>query len=179
MSTEAIDVTRPTHITLRSSLWHIPIMPKAMTSSASSTDVILPMQEPYMTQIVDGRKNYEFRKYRLKPSIKRVWFYRTAPHSSISHICEIAPAQTRNPGDTPLEETGLGNKEFNTRHQDWTSYDFAYKILSVYVIEKPLLLKDLRGKYGMKSAPRGFVYLPKAIFEQISWHKQKKIWQVG
>ncbi|CAF9927450.1 hypothetical protein IMSHALPRED_007218 [Imshaugia aleurites] len=132
-----------------------------------------------MTPIVDNRKPHEFRKYRLKPSIKRIWFYRTAPHSTISHICEIAPARTRNPGDAPVEETGLGNREFNTRHQEWTGYDFAYRILSVYLIEEPLLLKDLIGKYGLNSAPRGLVYLPTAIFEQISWHRQRKIWQAG
>lgn len=150
-------------------------MPKATNAVSTPTNVILPMQEPYMTQIVGGRKDYEFRKYYLKPSVKRVRFYRAAPHSSISDICEIAPAQTRNPGDPPLEETGLGNKEFNTRHRDWEDYDFAYKILSVYVIKKPLLLKDLMGRYGMRSAPRGLVYLPKSISQHVIWYKQEKI----
>jgi hypothetical protein len=53
----------------------------------SQSDVILPMQDPYMSQINDGSKNYEFRKYRLRPSVERFWFYRTAPHSSITHVC--------------------------------------------------------------------------------------------
>lgn len=128
-----------------------------------------------MTQIVDGQKNHEFRKYRLKPSVKRVWFYRTAPHSSIAHICEIKSAHTRNPGDAPLEEDGLGNREFNTRHKDWEGYDFAYKILSVYVIEKPLSLKEMNSKYGLTAAPRGLVYLPKSIAEHIDWRKQRKV----
>lgn len=150
-------------------------MRNATSAASSSTDVILPMQEPYMTQIADGSKPYEFRKYHLKPSVQRIWFCRTAPHSSISHICEIAPAQTRNPDDAPLEENGLGNREFNTRHKDWEGYDSAYKILSVYVIKKPILLKDLVGRYGMGSAPRGLVYLPKSIFEDVVWYGQERI----
>lgn len=32
-------------------------------------DVILPMQDPYMSQIINGTKNYEFRKYCLKPGV--------------------------------------------------------------------------------------------------------------
>ena len=139
------------------------------------TDVILAMQEPYMTQITSGQKTHEFRKYRLAPSVKRIWFYRTAPYSSIAHICEILPAETRNVGDAPLEENGLGNREFNTRDKDWEGYDFAYEILSVYEIEEPILLKDLMGRYGMKAAPRGFVYLPKAIFDSVAWDMQRRI----
>jgi len=44
----------------------------------------------------------------------------------------------------PLEEDGLGNKEFNIRHEDLEGYDFAGKILEVYRIEKPVTLDDLR-----------------------------------
>ncbi|EPE31321.1 PUA [Glarea lozoyensis ATCC 20868] len=106
---------------------------KTLRSARISTqaDVILPMREPYMQQIVNGEKNYEFRKYRLKASVKRIWFYSTAPQSSIEYVCEILPAKTRNAGDLALEEDGLGNKEFNERHKDWEGYDFAYEVTSV------------------------------------------------
>lgn len=87
------------------------------------------MHDPYMQQIVTGEKTYEFRKYRLAQSVERIWFYSTAPKSRIEYICEILPAKTRNPGDPALEEDGLGNKEFNTRHPDWEKYDFAYPSL--------------------------------------------------
>lgn len=128
-----------------------------------------------MQQIVDGQKNYEFRKYLLKPSVKRIWFYRTAPHSSIEYVCEIAPAATRSPGDAPLEENGLGNKEFNARHSDWDGYDYAYRILSVYHLEQAITLQDLKREYGIGSAPRGLVYVPTALSERINWQDGKKI----
>jgi len=59
------------------------------------TDVILAMREPYMTQVVDGVKTYEFRRYRLPDTICRVWFYSTRPISAIEYVCEISPARTR------------------------------------------------------------------------------------
>jgi predicted transcriptional regulator len=138
-------------------------------------DVILPMREPYMQQIVNGEKNYEFRKYCLKASVKRIWFYSTAPQSSIEYICEILPAKTRNPDDLTLEEDGLGNKEFNERHKDWEGYDFAYEVLAVYRIEKPVTLKDLRNDHGIRSAPRGLVYTPPSLVNLVDWQKQRKV----
>ncbi|KAF2432659.1 hypothetical protein EJ08DRAFT_585193, partial [Tothia fuscella] len=144
------------------------------SKNPTRTDVILPMREPYMSQIVSGAKTHEFRKYALKPTIQRIWFYRAAPHSSIEYVCEIEPARTRNPGDEPLEEIGLGNREFNTRHKDWEGYGFAYKILSVYQLEKVITLEMLKGEYGMGGAPRGLVYLPEGMGE-IDWRGSKKL----
>jgi len=33
------------------------------------------MQDPYMSHVINGTKNYEFGKYCLKLSVKRIWFY--------------------------------------------------------------------------------------------------------
>lgn len=141
----------------------------------SPTDAILAMQEPYMQQIVTGEKTYEFRKYCLKHSIRRIWFYRTAPFSSIEYICEILPARTRNVGDPALDEVRLGNKEFNTRHKDWEGYDFAYKILSVHKLDKPVTLDHLKTIHGIGSAPRGLVYVPQSLKEHVNWQEQRKL----
>ncbi|KAK4665514.1 hypothetical protein QC763_000480 [Podospora pseudopauciseta] len=133
------------------------------------------MQDPYMSQIINGTKNYEFREYCLKPSVKHIWFYRTAPHSALTHICETLPARTRNPGVAPLEENRSGNAEFNNRYKDWAGYDFAYKIVSVYELRKPISLAAMRGEYGFKSAPRGLVYLPQSVAKRVAWRQQKLV----
>lgn len=126
-----------------------------------------------MQEIVRGEKTHEFRRYLITPSVKRVWFYLTAPLSHLAYICEIDPAQTRNPGDPPLPEDGRGNKEFNERHKDMDGYDYAYRIRSVYRICEPIALSDLKGKYGMKAAPRGLVYLPDHIANDVDWSVQE------
>ena len=130
-------------------------------------DALLAMCEPYMQQIVDGTKSYEFRRYRLNTSIERIWFYRVAPHSSVEYICEIEPARTREKGDEPLEENGLGNWEYNTGHEDWEGYDYAYKIKSVYQLHEPITLQTLQVKYDFKSAPRGWKYTPKSLVDSV------------
>ncbi|KAJ5562866.1 hypothetical protein N7461_001627 [Penicillium sp. DV-2018c] len=145
---------------------------KTEDNSPSDSDVILPMRDPYMSQIINGEKDYEFRKYRLKPSVKRIWFYRTAPHSSITHVCETLPARTRNPGDAPLETDGLGNIEFNDRHKDWDGYDFAYKMVTVVELRRQITLEEMKEKHGFKMAPRGLVYLPKSISDIVELGEQ-------
>jgi hypothetical protein len=101
--------------------------------------------------------------------------HRTAPHSALTHICEILPARTRNPGDVPLEENGLGNAEFNNRHKDWDGYDFAYQIVSVYELRNPISLAAMKSEYGFKAAPRGLVYLPVRMAKRVAWRLQKLI----
>jgi hypothetical protein len=64
-----------------------------------------------MQQIVSLVKNYEFHCYPINTPVLRVWFYLSVPRSHIAYICEIGPACTRNAGDEPLVEDGLGNKE--------------------------------------------------------------------
>ena len=160
--------------------------------SIARTDVVLPMTEDYMQQIVRGEKNYEFRRYRIAPTVsivlpgpklgswslhevKRVWFYLNAPFSCISYVCEIDAAVTRNEGDPKLPEDGLGNKEYNTFHIDWKGYDFAYRVRSVYKIIEPITLAKMKSRYGCKGAPRGLIYLPEGIPNDIPWKSQKCI----
>ncbi len=141
----------------------------------SQTDVILAIQDPHMDRIISGTKNYEFRKYSLPETVERIWFYRTAPHSSITHICEILPPVDRKICNIKLSEDGIGNKEYNDGHKDWEGYDFACKILSVYEVKEPITLERMMDEFSMKSAPRGFVYLPEDIAKVVPWSMQKKV----
>ncbi|KAF6819733.1 hypothetical protein CSOJ01_01140 [Colletotrichum sojae] len=136
------------------------------------------MRDPYMQQIIDGTKNYEFRKYNMS-GVERIWFYRSSPHSAMTHVCEVSPAATRNPGDAPLPEDGLGNKEFNERDPEWDGYDFAYRVNSVYEIDAPggkgITLAQMKSEFGMKCAPQSRCRLPRSISDQYKWDEQTKI----
>ncbi|KAG4261583.1 hypothetical protein FPRO03_11600 [Fusarium proliferatum] len=142
------------------------------------SDMILAMNDLYMQQIVDGTKTYEFRKYNMA-GIKRIWLYRTAPHSAITHICPVNEAVTRNSGDAPLHEDGLGNKEYNEKNADYEGYDFAYRINAVYEIQaeggRGITWAMMRDEHGMKIAPRGRVRVPESMIEQYRLEDQKKV----
>ena len=150
---------------------------RASKGKNTCEDAILPMTNDYMQQIVRREKNYEFRRYEIAPSVKRIWFYLNAPISSIVYICEIDPARTRKPGDEPLPEDGLGNHEYNTRHEDWDRFDYAYRIRSVRQLKASIHLKEMKEAYGMKSAPRSLVYVPSMLSKAVRWDEQAVRWE--
>lgn len=84
-------------------------------------------------------------------------------------------ARTRNSGDPPLEENGLGNAEFNSRHNDWNGYDYAYKMITVCELRRPITLKEMKEKHGFTLAPRGLIYLPKSINDSVDLKQQKLV----
>lgn len=106
--------------------------------------------------------------------IKRIWFYRTAPHSAITHICPVDEAVTRR-----LPEDGLGNREYNEKHADYEGYDYAYRIKEVYEInaegERGITWAMMRDEHGTKIAPRGRVTVPASMLEQYPLGGQRKI----
>lgn len=147
-------------------------------ATPSRTDMILPLRDPYMQQIISGAKTHEFRRYDM-PGVERIWFYRSAPHSALTHVCEVSPAGTRNAGDAPLPEDGLGNREYNERDPEWEGYDFAFRIDSVYEIDAPggrgIKLAEMKGEFGMKAAPQSRCRVPVGILERYRWDEQTKI----
>ncbi|KAF7366704.1 hypothetical protein MSAN_00928500 [Mycena sanguinolenta] len=135
------------------------------------------MADKYMQNIVRQEKNFEFRRYRISDSVQRIWFYLNAPFSHVAYICEIDPARTRNSGDPPLPEDGIGNAEFNTeRGGEWERYDYAYRIRSVWRIKEPIGLKTMKEKYGVKGAPRALVYVPELMASEVVWDQQECVW---
>lgn len=139
-------------------------------------DAILPMTDDYVQQIVGKEKNYEFRRYRINSDVRRIWFYLNAPNSHISFVCEVDSARTRQPGDEPLVEDGLGNKEFNKRDPEWDGYDFAYRIRSVRRLPTPITLANMKSKHGIKGAPRSLVYVPESMLSAWRCSDMETIW---
>jgi hypothetical protein len=125
--------------------------------------------------VLSGAKGHEFRRYRIPNTVKRIWFYVTAPESQISHICEISEAKTREEWDHPLPEQGLGNKEFSERHVDWQGYDYAYEVMGVWELRRKVWLRELKERYGFKGAPRGFVYVTPEMMRDVVLEDQIKI----
>ncbi|KAJ6558458.1 hypothetical protein DFH09DRAFT_1084015 [Mycena vulgaris] len=129
-----------------------------------------------MQNIGCREKNYEFRRYRIAKTVQRIWFYLNAPFSHIAYICEIDPARTRNPGDPPLSDDGIGNAQFNTeRGGEWERYDYAYRIRSVWKIKDPIALKIMKDTYNLKGAPRGLIYVPELMASTVVWEQQEYV----
>ncbi|KAK7031286.1 hypothetical protein VNI00_013539 [Paramarasmius palmivorus] len=129
----------------------------------SSEDAILPMTDEYMQQI-----NLVYRQTYMVLH-QRATLFRDV------HL-RNRPSSNTNPGDDPLPEDGLGNHEFNTRHEDWDRYDYAYRVKSVRKIGVPLDLKVMKERYGVKNAPRSLVYVPPKMVKDTPLEEQLLVW---
>ena len=52
----------------------------------ATTDVLLTIKPEFTKLIAEGKKNHEYRKYKLKESVARLWLYETAPTSAITYV---------------------------------------------------------------------------------------------
>jgi hypothetical protein len=52
----------------------------------SSTDVLLAIKQQHLANIISREKNHEYRKYRLKDGVSRLWLYETGDGGGSSSI---------------------------------------------------------------------------------------------
>jgi len=137
-----------------------------------------------MAMIVQRQKTHEFRTRRYPPTVERVWFYETAPTSAITYICHVGPVVVRPPrasaGESRvadrLKEDGYGNADYNAHHPDFERYEYAYPVLSCYRLKRPIGLVEMKDTYGIQGAPRGMVYVPKRMKDDVKWQEQEEVW---
>ncbi|KAJ5599712.1 hypothetical protein N7450_000779 [Penicillium hetheringtonii] len=130
------------------------------------TDVIMAIKPVHLANIASRQKNHEYRKYRLRDGVTRLWFYETADagqgRASITHIAVI-PATTRHePGSVPTEPFGIGNEDFNAEKKE---SKYGYPILELYELVRPVNLSEMKAQWGMGGAPMGWRYVERDMWE--------------
>jgi len=70
-----------------------PLVASSSKSSKSSvervyTDAILCIKPEFMDLIVSQEKNHEYRGYRMRDTVERIWLYVTAPTSALTYVCD-------------------------------------------------------------------------------------------
>ncbi|KAF4464931.1 hypothetical protein FALBO_8232 [Fusarium albosuccineum] len=84
----------------------------AASSKRVDSDVLLAIKPEHLANIISREKNHEYRKYRLKDGVVRLWLYETAGgggRASITHIARIPASIRHEPGSVPIEPPGIGN----------------------------------------------------------------------
>lgn len=108
--------------------------------------------KPTFTKLIEsGEKNYEFRKYIPKRNINLLYVYESSPTCCLKYILCIDKIVEY---PTMIEESGIGNKEFNNGLK---KSKYAYHITNVYKLIEPIPLFKLKQKYSFV-APQSYVY---------------------
>lgn len=115
-------------------------------------DVLFSLKPKFAELIEKKEKTHEFRKYTPKRPPTRLWFYITAPVSTLVYVADVDPV-IKFPHKIP--NGGYGNSDFNNGLK---KAEFAFPIRHLYKVKTPLNLNELRLNYNF-TAPQGFAYM--------------------
>ncbi len=116
--------------------------------------IYLSIKPEFVKLILEGKKNYEFRKYLPKKDFKRIYVYETLPIARIKYVINIDKIFKY---PKKIDEIGIGNKEFNNGEK---KSKYAYKIGKIMSLKKCIKLEELKEKYNF-IPPQSYVYSEK------------------
>lgn len=119
--------------------------------------MLLSIKPEYAKAILEGRKEYEFRKRRCKVGVDKIVFYATAPQSEIVGEAEIEEIIVGSPAEIwELAKKAAGiTREKYCKYYQGRHIAVAYKLTNVVVYNPPKKLSD----YGIDHVPQSFIYL--------------------
>jgi len=140
--------------------------------NAIVTDIILKIKPEHMVNICARIKNYEYRKYQLPSTTRRIWFYEISPIDALTYVAEIG--EVRYPGEVQ-DPSGLGNEDFDAGIKE---SKFGYPILSLYVLKQPLSASQLWKDHQIE-VPHRYCSLPSSIFTSIPYDSFVKLFHIA
>lgn len=119
--------------------------------------ILLSINPEYVSRILDGTKEYEFRKIKCKTNVDGIIIYCTSPikqvvaEADIDTILEDTP---ENVWSKTKKKSGI-TKEFFFEYYEGKEKAIAYKLTNLNIFDTPKTLAD----YGVSAAPQSFVYV--------------------
>lgn len=119
--------------------------------------MLLSIKPKYAKVILEGKKQYEFRKTRPKAGVDRIIFYASSPQKQVvgeAVIDEILEGTPKEIWEIARTAAGI-TKKFYFSYYSGKDKAIAYKLKDVMIYEEPKKLSD----YGIRQAPQSFIYL--------------------
>lgn len=119
--------------------------------------MLLSIKPKYAKVILEGKKQYEFRKTRPKAGVNRIIFYASSPQKQVvgeAVIDEILEGTPKEIWEIARTAAGI-TKKFFFSYYSGKDKAIAYKLKDVMIYEEPKKLSD----YGIRQAPQSFIYL--------------------
>ena len=135
----------------------------------SSSDIFMSIKPEHMRNIASGVKNHEYRGYLLPSSVRRIWFYTTAPVKQIEYVARISPGKV--PGQVP-EDGGIGNADFNAGRKQ---SKYGYEILQLWRLRQPISLEQAIATGSLKGAPQKYCWVPDSLLQSYPLDQQDQL----
>jgi hypothetical protein len=128
----------------------------------------------HMERISTRKKTHEFRSYLLSASVKRIWFYTSAPIQKLRYVADIS--RGKKPGEIATSDTGIGNQEFNDGKKKEGMY--AYEIINLWEVRKEtkgITLKKLKEEGWLKGPPMKFNWAKEEMVKVLAGDELKPV----
>ena len=132
------------------------------------TDIVLAIKPEFVEAIRTQEKNYEYRKYEIKPTVTRFWLYETEPINAIRYVINVGPVKT--PGQVQ-DPSGLGNDDFDKGLKE---SKYGFPILEMQQLSEPLPGPLMEKSIGI-SPPHRYAY---ATTKLLLHHPDKTMKQI-
>ena len=119
--------------------------------------MLLSIKPEYAKVILEGKKEYEFRKRKCTAGIKKIVFYATVPWSQVVGEAEIEEIIEGSPSriwELAKHAAGITRAKYRNYYHGCHNA-VAYKLTNVVVYDPPKELYD----YGIDHVPQSFIYL--------------------
>lgn len=119
--------------------------------------MLLSINPEHVKHILDGSKEYEFRKMKCKADVDGIIIYATSPVKQIVAEADIETIVENTPDrvwELTQSKSGI-SKDFFYKYYKGKKKAIAYKLTNLNVFDSPRTLAD----YGVESAPQSFVYV--------------------
>ena len=119
--------------------------------------ILLSINPQYVDRIMNGEKQYEFRKSLCKRKVDKIIIYSTSPIMKVvgeADVEDIIVDKPRTVWGKTKKYSGI-KRQFFEEYYKGRNQAVAYKLTHIIRYEEPKELID----YGIKSPPQSFCYL--------------------
>lgn len=119
--------------------------------------ILISINPQYVDKIMNGEKEYEYRKIKCKAEVDKMYIYSTIPvkkvvgEAKIECILEGSPQEI---WERTKSKSGV-SKEFFDSYFRFNKQAYAYKLYDIIKYDKP---KDIK-EFGVNYAPQLFCYV--------------------
>ena len=119
--------------------------------------ILLSINPQHVAHILDGSKQYEFRKRKCKEKIDGIIIYSTAPVQQVVAEADVETILEDTPNkvwEKTKHKSGI-SREFFFKYYSGRNRAVAYKLTNLNIFEDPKKLED----YGVSTPPQSYVYV--------------------
>jgi len=125
--------------------------------------MLLSINPEHVKNILNGKKQFEFRKVRCSADVDKIIIYSTAPVMRVvaeARVEEIIEDDIMTVWSKTKEHAGI-SYDFYQKYYEGKKKAVAYRLRDIEAYEEPRSLSD----YGIKYAPQSFIYLGATVLE--------------